>query len=70
MSTATLQSIIHKNLEMLKASARWDPKFPSEEQKRDRVKLRKKVLSMYKADKVFLDRIFPGDISWFHYYEP
>ena len=63
MSTAT---IIHKDLEMSKVSARWVPKLLSEKQKRDRVKISKELLSMYKAD----NRIITGDESWIHYYEP
>ena len=55
---------------MSKVSARWVPKLLLEEQKRDRVKISKELLSMYKADKGFLDRIITGDGSWFHYYEP
>ena len=70
MSTATLHSIIHNDLEMSKVSACWVPKLLSEEQKRDRVKISKELLSMYKTDKGFLDRIITGDESWFHYYEP
>ena len=66
MSTATLHSSIRKYLKMSKLSARWVPKLLSEEQKRGR----KELLSMYRADKGFLDRIITGDESWFHYYEP
>ena len=54
---------------MSKVSERWVPKLPSEEQKRDRVKICKEILSMYKADNEFLNRIITGDELWFHYYE-
>ena len=45
-------------------------KLLSEEKKLDMVKVSMELLSMYKADKEFLDRIITGDESWFHYYEP
>ena len=51
-------------------SASWVPKLLSEEQKRDRVKISKELLSMYKGDKGLLDRIITVDELWFHYYEP
>ena len=54
---------------MSKVSARWVTKLPSEEQKRDRVKIYKETLSIYKADNEFLNRIITGGESWFHFYE-
>ena len=70
MPKATIYAIIRKDLEISDVSARWVPKLLSEDQKRDRVKIGKGLVSMYKADKEFLDRIITGDDSWFHYYEP
>ena len=59
-----------QNLEISHVSARWIPKLLSEEQKGDVVKFSKELLSMYKADKGFLNCINTGDESCFHYYEP
>ncbi|KAI6656057.1 hypothetical protein LOD99_1791 [Oopsacas minuta] len=54
---------------MLKGTARWVPKLLSKEQKRERVRVSKELLSRYKAEEDFLDRIVTGDETWFHYYE-
>ncbi|KAI6657848.1 Transposase [Oopsacas minuta] len=55
---------------MWKVTARWVPKLLSKEQKHERVRVSKELLSRYKAEGDFLDRIVTGDETWFHYYEP
>ncbi|KAI6658737.1 Histone-lysine N-methyltransferase SETMAR-like [Oopsacas minuta] len=55
---------------MSKVTARWVPKLLSKEQKRERVRVSKELLSRYKAEEDFLDRIVTGDETWFHYFEP
>ncbi|KAI6653980.1 Histone-lysine N-methyltransferase SETMAR [Oopsacas minuta] len=69
ISKATLHSIITEDLEISKATARWVPKLLSKEQKRERVRVIKELLSRYKAEEDFLNRIVTRDETWFHYYE-
>ncbi|KAI6655304.1 Transposase [Oopsacas minuta] len=70
ISKATLHSIITEDLEMSKITARWVPKLLSKEQKHERVRVSKELLSRYKTEEDFLDRIVTGHGTWFHYYEP
>ncbi|KAI6658692.1 hypothetical protein LOD99_10987 [Oopsacas minuta] len=57
ISKATLHSIITEDLEMSKATERWVPKLLPKEQKRERVRVSKELLSRYKAEEDFLDCI-------------
>ncbi|KAI6659860.1 hypothetical protein LOD99_14200 [Oopsacas minuta] len=65
MSKATLHSIITEYLEMSRVTARWIPKLISKEQKRERVRVTKELLSRYKSEKNLLHRIVTGDETWF-----
>ncbi|KAI6654492.1 hypothetical protein LOD99_888 [Oopsacas minuta] len=53
ISKATLHSIITEDLEKSKVTVRWVPKLHSKEQKRERVKVSKELLSRYKAAEDF-----------------
>ena len=55
---------------MSKVSARWVPKLISGEQKLNRVKISKELLSRLKAGKGFLDRIITDDELSLHYFDP
>ncbi|KAI6652969.1 Histone-lysine N-methyltransferase SETMAR-like [Oopsacas minuta] len=55
---------------MSKVIACLVPKLLSREQKRERVRVCKESISIYKTEEDFLDRIVTGDETWFHYYEP
>ncbi|KAI6647488.1 Histone-lysine N-methyltransferase SETMAR-like [Oopsacas minuta] len=55
---------------MSKVTARWVPKLLSKEQKGERVRVSKELLSRYKAEEDFLAPIVTGHETWFHYYEP
>ncbi|KAI6653021.1 histone-lysine N-methyltransferase SETMAR-like [Oopsacas minuta] len=70
ISKAKLHSIIIEDLEMSKVTVSWVSKHLSKERKRERVKVGKELVSRYKAEEDFLDRIVTEDETWFHYYEP
>ncbi|KAI6648420.1 hypothetical protein LOD99_8210 [Oopsacas minuta] len=50
---------------MSKVTARWVPKLLSKEPKRERFRVSKGLLSRYKEEEDFLDRIVTGDEIWF-----
>ncbi|KAI6646966.1 hypothetical protein LOD99_9060 [Oopsacas minuta] len=70
ISKTTLHSIITENLEMSKATARGVLELLSKEQKHERVRVSKELLSRCTVEEDFLDRVVTGDETWFHYYEP
>ena len=54
-----------------KISARWVPHLLTDEQKRQRVKVAKKLLQMFpKYDKKQFSNVVTGDENWVHYFEP
>ena len=63
--------ILKKPLKVRKISARWVPHLLTDEQKRQRVKVVKKLLQMFpKYDKKQFAYVVTGDETWVHYFEP
>ena len=58
-------------MKVRKISARWVPHLLTDEQKRQRVKVAKKLLQMFpKYDKKQFANVVTGDETWVHYFEP
>ena len=71
ISLSTVHLILRKHLKVRKISARWVPHLLTDEQKRQRVKVAKKLLQMFpKYDKKQFANVFTGDETWVHYFEP
>ena len=65
---STVHLILKKHLKVRKISARWVPHLLTDEQKRQRVKVAKKLFQMFpNYDK---KQFATGDETWVHYYEP
>ena len=65
--SASRKEIVSKK----KISARWVPHLLTDEQKRQRVKVAKKLLQMFpKYDKKQFANVVTGDETWVHYFEP
>ena len=71
ISLSTVHLILKKHLKVRKISARWVPHLLTDEQKRQRVKVTKKLLQMFpKYDKKQFASVVTGDETWVHYFEP
>ena len=71
ISVSTVHLILKKHLKVRKISARWVPHLLTDEQKRQRVKVAKKLLQMFpKYDKKQFANVVTGDETWVHYFEP
>jgi histone-lysine N-methyltransferase SETMAR len=71
LSLSTVHFILKKHLKVRQISARWMPHLLTDEQKRQRVKVAKKLLQMFpKYDKKQFANVVTGDETWFHYFEP
>ena len=71
ISLSTLHLILKKYLKVKKISARWVPHLLTDEQKRQLVKVAKKLPQMFpKYDKKQVANVVTGDETWFHYFEP
>ena len=71
ISLSTVHLILKKHLKVRKISARWVPHLLTDKQKRQRVKVAKKLLQMFpKYDKKQFVNVFIGDETWVHYFEP
>jgi hypothetical protein len=71
ISLSTVHFILKKHLKVNKISARWVPHLLTDKQKRQRVKVAKKLLQMFqKYDKKQFANVVTGDETWFHYFEP
>ena len=71
ISLSTVHLILKKHLKVRKISARWVPHLLTDEQKRQRVKVAKKLLQMFpKYDKKQFANVVIGDETWVHYFEP
>ena len=67
ISLSTVHLILKKHLKVRKISARWVLHLLTDEQKRQRVKVAKKLLQMFpKYDK----KQFANVVTWVHYFEP
>ena len=71
ISLSSVHLILKKHLKVRKISARWVPHLLTDEQKRQRVKVAKKLLQMFpKYDKTQFANVVTGDETWVHYFEP
>ena len=71
ISLSTVHLILKKYLKVRKISARWVSHLLTDEQKRQRVKVAKKLLQMFpKYDKKQFVNVVTGDETWVHYFEP
>ena len=71
ISLSTVHLILKKHLKVRKISARLVPHLLTDEQKRQRVKVAKKLLQMFpKYDKKQFAIVVTGDETWVHYFEP
>ena len=71
ISFSTVHLILKKHLKVRKISARWVPHLLTDEQKRQRVKVAKKLLQMFpKYDKKQFANVVTGDETWVHFFEP
>ena len=71
ISLSTVHLILKKHLKVRKISARWVPHLLTDEQKRQRVKVAKKLLQMFpKYGKKQFANVVTGDETWVHYFEP
>ena len=71
ISLSTVHLILKKHLKVRKISARWVPHLLTDEQKRQRVKVAKKLLQMFpEYDKKQFANVVTGDETWVHYFEP
>ena len=70
ISLSTFHLILKKHLKVRKISARWVQHLLTDEQKRQRVKVAKKLLQMFpKYDKKQFANVVTGDETWVHYFE-
>ena len=71
ISLSTVHLILKKHLKVRKISTRWVPHLLTDEQKRQRVKVAKKLHQMFpKYDKKQFANVVTGDETWVHYFEP
>ena len=71
ISLSTVHLILKKHLKVRKISARRVPHLLTDEQKRQRVKVDKKLLQMFpKYDKRQFANVVTGYETWVHYFEP
>ena len=71
ISLSTVHLILKKHLKVRKISARWVPHLLTDEQKRQRVKVAKKLHQMFpNYDKKQFANVVTGDETWVHYFEP
>ena len=71
ISLSMVHLILKKHLKVRRISARWVPHLLTDEQKRQWVKVAKKLLQMFpKYDKKQFANVVTGDETWVHYFEP
>ena len=71
LSLARVHAIFKKHLKDRKINARWISHLLTDEQKKTRVTMAKKLLKMYpKYSKKAYDNIVTGDETWVYYFEP
>ena len=71
ISLSKVHLILKKHLKVRKISARWVSHLLIDEQKRQRVKVAKKLLQTFpKYDKKQFANVVTGDETWVHYFEP
>ena len=71
ISLSTVHLILKTHLKVRKISARRVPHLMTDEQKRQRVKVAKKLFQMFpKSDKNQFAYVVTGDETWVHHFEP
>ena len=71
ISLSMVHLILKKHLKVRKISARWVSHLLTDEQKRQRVKVAKKLLQMFpEYDKKQFANVITSDETWVHYFEP
>ena len=71
ISREQVGSIIHEDLDMRKLSARWVPKCPNADQKRQRCQSSEQLLGFFWRDpNDFLSRLVAMDGTWLYRYNP
>ena len=71
LSLAIVHAILKKHLKVRKIYARWIPHLLTDEQKKTRVTMAKKLLKMNpKYSKKAFDNIVTGDETWVYHFEP
>ena len=70
ISHGSISTILHNCLGMRKLTARWVPKFLSDEQMATRESVCSALLKRFRSKDDFLLRLVTVDETWVHYYEP
>ena len=71
ISRKRVGSIIHEDLNMRKLSAKWVPKCPNADQKRQRYQSSDKLLELFRRDpNDFLSQLVTMDETWLYHYDP
>ena len=71
ISQGTAYSLVHDILGFHEVAARWVPRHPSEEHKRNRQHICSSLLEGYNREgDNLLNRIITDDETWVHHYEP
>ena len=71
ISIGAAHTILRRDLEMRRISARWIPHLLTQEQKLARVRMSKQLLKQFpKYNNRSFANIITGDETWIHFYEP
>ena len=70
ISHGSVSTILHYRLGMRKLTARWVPKFLSDEQMATRASVCSALLKRFRSKDDFFLRLVTVDENWVHYYEP
>jgi len=71
ISRERVGSNIHEDLDMRKLSAKWVPKLPNADQKRQRCQSSEQLLEFFRRDpNDFLSRFVTMDETWLNHYDP
>ena len=70
ISHGSVSTILHDRLGMCKLTARWVPKFLSDEQIATAASVCSALLKRFRSKDDFLLRLVTVDETWVHYYEP
>ena len=69
ISHGSVSTILHNRLGMRKLTARWVPKFLSDEQTATRALVCRPLLKRFRSNDDFLLRLVTVNETWVHYYE-
>ena len=70
ISHGSVSTILHDRLGMRKLTARWVPKFLSDEQMATRASVCRALQKCFRSKDDFPLRLVTVDETWVHYYEP